>query len=358
MTTDPEGPEDDADRSAAAGPLAPPPGKGPPVDRAKRVGKDPRALRIAQRWFDEVDRRRPDLTRASPRDGQLRGIDVYTPERLMPVLAYALDIFYRSHGRLPDLEKLPGFCDPFFQRKFFDFVPMTPNPVDKIAATAYVPPPFRPKMILPRRYWISDKPELPADDAVPPGSYFLKRALGNADQFQLNWPISRKQRRELQPVLEHWHRTAYGVKWGEWWYGTRPARIFFEQDMSDWITGRPEWRVYVRGGKPRLCNLMLQHGGVRGHNTQRWFDGQMRPLEGVTKGRIQGEFDPTADAERFLEAATRIAERFELVRIDLFDAGQGMPVLSEITICDYNARRQFDPPEAEKQYRDVLFGTD
>lgn len=360
----PEGPED---RAGDPAPSAPAPARAPkqppagpaPIDRAQQVREDPEMLAAAERWLDDLDRRRPDLTRGEARPGYLRGIDVYKPKRLIEVLAYALDIFTRTHGRLPDLDRMPGFADPFFQRKFFDYMPMAPNPADKIAATAYVPETLRPRMILPRRPWMSDKPELPPDDAVPPGRYFLKRALGNADQVQIRWPITRKDRERLQPILERWDQTSYGVRWGEWWYGTRPARIFLEQDMSEWISGRPEWRVYVRDGKARLCNLILQQEDVnrnRNFNTQRWFDAEMRPLAGVTKGRVQGDFTPTPHAERFLEAAVAIAERFDLVRIDMFDAGRDMPVLSEITLCDYNARRRFDPPESEPQYRALLFG--
>ncbi|MEO1599575.1 MAG: hypothetical protein AAFU49_03740 [Pseudomonadota bacterium] len=332
-------------------------GDGAPASNARRLTITNADLDAAQRWLHAVDQARPDLTRAPSRPSYKRGIEVIVPDKLRLVVARALIEFHRAHRRKPDLLTYPGFCDRYFELKFFGYVPMPPNPADKLTMLAFVPPELRDQVQEPKRPWMSQTTELPADDQIAPGTYYLKRSLGNNDYAHIRWPLAPADRNKLQPYLERWLTVPYGVSWGEWWYGISENRIFLEEDLTERLRGHPEWRVYVRRGEPRLINLIVQdEEKSRNTNVQRWFDADLRPLNGVTTGRRQGNFLPPPYARTYLKVAAGIGRPFDLVRIDFLDVGDERPMLSEITVCDYNARRRFDPPEFEHVARDILFG--
>lgn len=322
----------------------------------RRLQVNPARAAEARAWLAAVDAARPDLTRAPPRPNHRRGIDVYQPETLrLGVIAIALEQFRLRHGRLPDPANPPRAADHFFLEKFFGFFPK-PNPADKLNAALYVPEALAGDVRIPHRPWIGEAPVLPPDDAVPPGAYYLKLALGNATNRRVRWPLAPADRAALEETARQWFATRYGVIWGEWWYGLDLQRLFLEEDLTDRRAGRPEWKVRVRDGRPVLIGAVVHRPPEAGGNLQAYYDGTFRLLEGRSEGYGPLALDPPASAERILRVAAGIGRRFELIRVDFLDTGEDRPWLNEVTIGDVNARRKFEPDALEQYAKRVMFG--
>lgn len=310
---------------------------------------------VALAWLDALEAARPDYVRGPVRAGCRRGIDVLRPEVFRESLRIALRLFVRFHGRLPDLVHDPLHVDHFFGMKFFGHIPM-PNPADKLLTAGYVPPELGDAVILTERPHISDRPVLPPDDAVPPGRYFLKLALGSGQQSRLPWPPAPGQRPQIESALRRALRRRYGVAWGEWWYALGPTRWFLEADLSERIAPHPEWRIYVRRGSVRMAILIHYWHEDREKNHQRIIGPDMAPLPGRTRGRSALDCPLPQHTARFFEIAAAMGRRFDMVRVDFMDVGEPRPVIGELTLCDANARRLFVPESFNRTATELLFG--
>lgn len=305
-------------------------------------------------WLGQLRRARPELFERAARQGCVRGIDVVPAAALEDMARLALSLFRTFHGRLPDLVGLPDHTDYMFALKFFGDIPM-PNPADKLNSALYVPEQLRDAVLLPKRPYVSEEAVLPPDEAVPPGRYFLKSALGSAQQVRLTWPTRPELRPKLEARIGRWLRERYGLAWGEWWYAYGKPRWFFEEDLSDTIAQHPEWRIFVRRGRVRMGIMIHYWDEDIAKNSQRIFDADLRPLPGRSKGRKPLDKPIPPRAARFVEIAAAIGERFDIVRVDFLDNGGPRPILGELTLCDANTRRVFDPPEFNRTATELLF---
>ena len=238
--------------------------------------------------------------------------------------------------------------------KFFQPVPVCPNPSDKLAVSEFLPRGMIARIGLPRRVWVGETPRLPEPDDVPPGAYWLKCSIGNAMQRRVLWPPTDQQRRTLETLAQSWLASQYGLHWGEWWYGTSKPRIYLERDLSRLMRGRPEIKVFVRRGVPKTFFAVRRHRDTP--TEQSFFDADLRLLPGRSPQNRPLEWTPPASVNVMLDAAARIGKRFELVRVDFLNAKGDYPVLGEISLCHMNARRAFAPCNFDDWVSDQLFG--
>lgn len=335
-------------------------GQGPAgtISRAEREARRDVLFDSGMAFYSRLDRERPDLTRAAARPGRTRGIDFYRAAQLPPVLGLALHMFRGEHGRWPDLVRMPATVDHHFAIKFFEPLEVSPrNPSDKLEAHRYLPPDLADAVLLPRRPWVSSEPELPPDDAVPPGRWMLKPGLGNAAMLPVDWPPDAETRAEAARLMRSWNDRRHGFAWGEWWYSASPQRYFLEEDLSARIVGRPEYRVYVREGRAMMLYTIL-YDGQKGQGTARvgFHDGALGRLSGRTMGRPALDLALPDWAPRMMEVAGAVGRGFRFLRVDFYDLGADRPGLGELTVCDFNARRRYDPPEFDAEVARLLFG--
>ena len=316
--------------------------------------KDPARFERARRLVKAFVQAHPHVARALPARGFMRGIDAYRPEKLVVFVANAIDDFRARNGRDPDLVALPETRDHFFLMKFFAPIPL-PSPADKLGLSAYLTAEAAARAFVPARPWVSEEPRLPPDDAVPPGRYYAKLALGYENNLPLAWPPSPGERGRIDAVLEDWfRRPRFGVIVGEWWYALGKQRVFLEEDLSERMAGRPEAKIYVREGKPVMGYLIAHDFKTRVHG-QRYFDAQLRPLDGLTRGYRRVE-DPLPESiGEMMALAAAAGEKFRLVRVDFLDVGGPRPCLGELTLCDQNAGRCYVPPEFDRVAKRLLF---
>ncbi|MEM9144850.1 MAG: hypothetical protein AAGC57_01535 [Pseudomonadota bacterium] len=322
----------------------------PPAD--PRTTGDPE---IARKWLLAFQKAHPDIVAATPPKGQIRGIDAYArPELLHQVVAQALEIHRRRHGRWPMPHRLERTADCFFADKFFGAYPIDPNPADKLNAAVWLPEPLSGLVRVAERPWVADAPGLPPDDSVPPGRWILKLGLGNATNEWIDWPPSAKERARLDALTSEWFQGRYGVRWGEWWYAIGKQRLFLEQDLTEARAGRPEFKLFTRGGRVVMIRAILHRKAQGLPNGERFYDAAFRPIKGQSVGYAPMASPPPASAERMLEAAAGIGRHFNRMRVDFLDTGDERPWLNELTIGDVNARRIMTP-DLDCSFRRLMF---
>lgn len=292
----------------------------------------------------------------------MRGIDAYSPAQLSLAFRNAVALFQYAHGRMPDLVNLPEAADHFFKMKFFDFIPIDPNPASKLDCARYVPPTLRNTVRVPAHPWVSHYPKLPPNDSVPPGIYWLKLEFGNANHVKLEWPLPPTARNKVERFLSVHFNKRFGPDCGEWWYGIGPQRVFLEEDLSAVLANGIETKVYVRGGRVAagyLVRYVEQDGRKR--NEIRFFDGSGTPLSGTLRltqqneAHAQSPLPLPAGFNRLLAAAAEIGRPFDLVRVDMFTRTNGETYLGELSLCHGNATVIFEPPAFASFVKQALF---
>lgn len=311
----------------------------------------------AHRWLSTLIAARPAYVETPVRDGYRRGLEAMTREQFAYALHFGLEHFHHVHGRLPDLIEQPGLVDHYFAMKYFGFVP-SPNPADKLNTGHYVPEHLRDEVRVLNKPYIGTEPRLPPDDAVAPGAYYMKRALGCKTNRRIEWPPTAEERRTHEETLRLWSMERYGLRWGEWWYAWGPERWFLEEDITDSIKERPNWMLFVRRGQAVLGAVLYGDPTSMTDNDQAWFDGDCNRLDVITRGRRPLKRDIPERTGRYLEIAAEIGAPFDVVRIDFWDTSDGRPVLAELTLCDYHCQRVYEPETFGLTAGRILFETE
>lgn len=89
---------------------------------------------------------------------------------------------------------------------------------------------------------------------------------------------------------------------------------------------------------------------------QNFYDSQWDPIPVIQNGHPHGEWEPVPrDFSSMREIAEKIAQHFELVRVDLYRRGDKIYV-GELTHCHNQAHGRFETIEQEKAFSRILFG--
>ncbi|MCC6756760.1 MAG: hypothetical protein IT474_02190 [Arenimonas sp.] len=287
--------------------------------------------------------------RRLPRPGFRRGIDFYTGRGLLAALANALQAYRAKLGAFPDLAEPRDYNEKILWFKFFGELKV-PEAGDKLATARFIPEAWRDRIRCPTVVWHSPAPELPANDRIAPGVYYLKSNHGSGMFRKIRYPLAEAERAELQALCRDWLARDYGLTDGEWWYAAFPRRILLERDVCD---GAPPvcWNIHVLGGQIGLVELFDKNAQPL---QVTWLDARLRPMAVQMDGvnRIAAPRMP-ADPDSLLAAASAIAAPFEFARVDFFIGADGTAYLGEVTFSPSNAMSR-RPAEIERQLGDML----
>lgn len=274
--------------------------------------------------------------------GTARGIDFYRASRLVHALARAIALYDRAHGRLPDLVHPASMTEKLLWAKFFSPVPM-PSPGDKLGLARFIPEALREQVELPRHVWTGTAAQLPGNDEVPPGRYFLKASHGSGFLLELRFPLSEAERREAQAQGAAWLAADYGLSWGEWWYAPVERRLLLERHLGDEGVDVPDWKLWVIGGRARLLHVVRDRTGENSmvHYT--------RDFEHLPVSRADhppgAPIAKPAQFDALVDAAEAIGRAFCCARVDFYLPDERRIVLGEITLCPNNALIVYRPLE-------------
>ena len=287
--------------------------------------------------------------RRLPHPGFKRGIDFYTSRGLLAALANALQAYHAKFGVFPDLVEPKGYNEKILRFKFFGELKV-PEAGDKLATARFIPETWRGRVRCPTVVWHSHAPELPGNDRIAPGVYYLKSNHGSGMFRRIRYPLTAAERAELQTLCRNWLARDFGLSDGEWWYTAFPRRILLERDVCG-EAPPVSWNIHVLGGQIGLVELFDKNAQPM---QVTWLDARLRPLAIQMDGidRIAAPVMP-ADPDGLVAAALAIAAPFEFARVDFFIGADGTAYLGEVTFSPSNAMGR-RPADIERQLGDML----
>lgn len=291
-----------------------------------------------QQLLDLAERLKP----TPPPTGHLRGIDFYAPHGLGVAMACSLKQFHVRHGRWPALAAPVNYTDKLYCSKFFRPLSL-PTPADKCRTAAFIPPNFTDRVQPMPVAWTSSTARLPADDAIAPGRWWLKANHGSGMNLALDWPPTPAARAEAEALAAQWLQTCYGLGVGEWWYAGIPPTLMLVREIADAID----------------CKFCMFHGRIGyvlvafdlpdGRRVRSFYDpdaalqGEWRQLDLQMMGSPNPPVPRPGALATACAFAVAVGARFEHVRVDLLHAPDQALYLTELTLCDMDARVRFSP---------------
>jgi hypothetical protein len=150
----------------------------------------------------------------------LRGVEMLG-EAFDPGLVRSVEIYHKNHARAPDLIDPQSFGNKQLLFKFFGLVPEI-TPSDKLRAHDWLVPDLRAEIRRPRILWRGQTPDLPANDAIEPGTFWLKCNHGSGTNLPVTFPLSGQDRAEIgmltKRLLRRVHSTWLGPGFAEGHY--------------------------------------------------------------------------------------------------------------------------------------------
>ncbi|MFZ2469908.1 ATP-grasp fold amidoligase family protein [Parvibaculum sedimenti] len=256
---------------------------------------------------------------------------------LIQTMAFAMYKYHRFHGTLPDFVNPSGYNEHIFRRKFFaEF--SVPESGNKLLTSSFIPAHLKGLIRIPEIVWHSPHAELPTNNEIAPGFYYLKANHGSNMFQRIEYPLKEDERRLLERKCAAWLANDYGVHDGEWWYSAFPKEILIEKQVGS-SAESIAWNVYIfkdRIGLISAYRKTLRNGILVEEST--WFDEdfQVSRFQSSERPRLQ-DFHLSEDTKaRLVSAALDIAKPFDFNRVDFLIDEMERIYLGEITFTPSN----------------------
>jgi len=190
------------------------------------------------------------------------------------------------------------------------------------------------------------KPELPPDQAVPPGNQYLKVNNASGTNLKLTFPLSPDDRDRVQRWVRKNVRRSRLVRNGEWWYGTFLPEIYVEGEIAP-IDEPEEWKFHVFNGRCLyLQNSEMQGGRSISHTL---YDPEFTHIPVQICEKKIGEVKPVFPAlVQMKRAAERICRTISYARVDFYWTKADRIYLGEITFCPNDANNYYSDPRFDE----------
>ena len=288
---------------------------------------------------------RPKLFRKSITPGYMRAVDFYGLWPMFRVFHSAYKSYYAHYGRYPDLVHPKLYSEKITWQKFFTLLPV-PQSGNKLLTHKFIPEGLEGVKTVPIVFQ-SRQPELPPNDAIAPGWYYLKANYGCNLFRPVEYPLSTEKRAELEALTAGWLEGEYGRGTGEWWYSTFPQEILLEQSLAEGGSATT-WCFHTLGGQVATIGLARK---IDGQEQVVRLAPDMSPLNFDRAGQVRLEsYDDYGLGGELTRIATALAQAFDLVRIDLYVTPSREIFLGEVTLSPFNGLLGFP------QEWDVSFG--
>lgn len=280
-----------------------------------------------------------------PPAGLLRGIDVYPVSTLLRVASLGAYRYKQAHGVFPNLQQPKRLSEKIFRANYFRplKVPETGN---KLATGSFLPKHLQSEIALAEIVWRSRKAQLPPDDEIEAGTYYLKTNHGSDMFRRIEWPVSHDQRGELEQEFAGYLAKPYGYDSGEWWYTCIDRALFLERSVSS--DPHPiAWCCYTFRSK---VALVIAYRKLGPEAETIWLNPDFTPasLQNPSKRRPRLELPSEATRQAMLLAASAIGRPFPFVRVDFLLGDDERIYLSELTFSPGNATTPW-PAELDLQ---------
>jgi len=273
----------------------------------------------------------------------LRGVEMLG-DAFAPGLVRSVEIYRKNHECWPDLIDPQTFTNKQLLFKFFGLIPRV-TPSDKLRAHDWLPPHLHAQIRRPRILWRTDTPDLPGNEEIAPGTYWLKCNHGSGTNLPVTFPLDEDTRTELRRLTRRWLRRVHSTRLSLWWYELMDRAIYLEEDLREGMEDAADWKFYVCNGRV----VVYQHDADRsGTHLQTvysrlgtWLNKQLY----VRKGRAR-PVAPPARLDLMVEGAEAIGQFFDFIRVDMFIRG-GEVYLGEIGLVPNGCTKRIRDPELD-----------
>ena len=269
----------------------------------------------------------------SARIGYLRGIDFYAPLTFCSVLANAMLNYKKVQGVYPNLVTPQGFSEKLFWFKFFGEVKV-PETGNKLLTERLIPEHIRHLISCPQIVWHAKQANLPKNDEIPAGSYYLKASHGSNMFKKIQYPLTDQERAVLESACHQWLAYPYGIETGEWWYNSFEKEILIEKNVSS-EDASIAWGFFVFSGE---IGFVLVVKKTKSGTKVNWLDKNftMLPYQTGNYERV-GDYQLPNNIEYAKNLCCQIGQSFNFVRIDLLMDANEHYYLGEMTFSPGNA---------------------
>jgi len=276
-------------------------------------------------------------------DGYLRGLEMLGGE-VASGLTRSVGIYRKNHGVWPDLIDPQTFTNKQLLFKFFGLIPRV-SPSDKLRSHDWLPQSLRGEVRRPRILWRGKRPDLPGNDEIAPGTYWLKCNHGSGTNLPVTFPLDEDTRADLRPLVRRWLKRAHSTRLSLWWYELIEREIYLEEDLREGTGDAADWKFYVCNGRV----VVYQHDADRsGTHLQTvysrsgtWLDKQLYVRKGAAR-----PVAPPAQLDLMVGAAEAIGQYFDFIRVDMFLRG-GEVYLGEIGLVPNGCTKRIRDPELD-----------
>lgn len=254
----------------------------------------------------------------------------------------------RIHGQMPNILRPITFNEKILHRIIFDRRALLTQFADKAAVRAYVEQRLGPQ-ILPKLYWLTDRPEtIPFDDL--PSKFVVKPTHGSG-WVQLVRDKSTLDRAALLQTCKGWLEENFYRRTREWAYKDVPPRIMVEEYIDDGNAVPSDYKLFVFDGMVRLIHIDV---GRFGDHRRRLFTPQWQEIDARfgDSENVVGEVPPPVHLTAMIAAAEILGQGVDFVRADFYDTGKRL-VFGELTMTPGCGHNRFRPERLDHHFGEL-----
>ena len=258
----------------------------------------------------------------------------------MPDRQYCSLRYLALHGRLPDIDRPQRFSEKLQWRKLYDRNPLFPVLTDKLACKGFVASRVGGDFVVPTLWSGTDLRAVDWTGITFPAVIKPAHASGLVSLL--------KDPRDAEAFIaagtaERWLRIDHSLVNREWAYGSVPPRLLIEPACL--AAGRlpADCRLHMFGGQLSHIELDFERDG-------RWSYAYRGPdwaplavHDPDAGGHFSGDVPPPGSIGAMMEAAIRLSEDIDYVRVDFLVTDE-RPYVGELTVYPAAGFERFDPP--------------
>jgi hypothetical protein len=219
--------------------------------------------------------------------------------------------YRKAHGVYPNLVRPTTFNEKILHRILFDRRVVLTQVTDKAAVRSYVESRLG-SQILPKLYWLNDRPETIPFDELP--RRFVVKPTHGCGWVQIVMDKSALDRSALIESCTRWLNQSYYEISREWVYKGIKPQIMIQEFIDDGSGSRPtDYRLFVFDGAVELIQADVGH--LTANRRVRLYTPAWEKLAPESGGDIP---QPAHLAE-MISAARTLCGSLDFVRVDFYD---------------------------------------
>jgi len=262
-------------------------------------------------------------------------------------------LFYGKMGFWPDFENPKTFSEKVNWRKLYSSNASYVKFSDKLAVRDHVRLKIGERFLIPVLY---SGESITAEQLHRLGDNIVVKANHDSGSTRIIRENTLEKAAEVSAHIERALKIDFGRITNQWWYSKIPRRVYVERMLPGDDSGLPcDYKFFVfKQPSPEPPRVLIEVDYARGtpehHRT--FYDGERNIVQHLGQGiRVGGDtpnlLTPFPDIDNYAEmlgAVLTLAEDFDHVRIDMYEAG-GSIYFGEMTFSDGGGRSRCHPHE-------------